>query len=208
MVLGTLTQSDKRVLLQLARESVTAHLSSAPAPPAATNTQGLRQPRASFVTLWEYPEEALRGCRGETRPTRPLAESVATMAISAAVDDQRFAPVQQPELDHLRFEVSALSAMQPIEPQRVDVTRHGLLIRRGEAGGLLLPGTPQRYGWDRLGFLAAVSRKAGDIDDMPANAEPGPQVQVRATGECRIARPLGLGDRGGRDQRPEQGDGS
>jgi AmmeMemoRadiSam system protein A len=103
-----------------------------------------------------------------------LLETVARMAVAAAIEDGRFEPVTPAELDHLSIEVSALSPLQPIRPEEIEVGRHGLLIALGGRRGVLLPQVPKEYGWDRETFLVHTCRKAGLSDD--AWKEPGVEL--------------------------------
>jgi uncharacterized protein (TIGR00296 family) len=43
----------------------------------------------------------------------------------------------------------------------IEVGRHGLLISKRDARGLLLPQVATQYGWDRERFLQETCRKAG-----------------------------------------------
>jgi len=81
--------------------------------------------------------------------------------IASATDDPRFPPVAMGEVAALHIEISALTPLESITPEEVEVGRHGLLISRGEYSGLLLPQVPVDHGWDREQFLDWVCRKAG-----------------------------------------------
>ena len=61
------------------------------------------------------------------------------MALAAALDDPRFTSVRTEELPDLRIEISVLTPLRPIEPQQIEIGRHGLLILAGRRRGLLLP---------------------------------------------------------------------
>jgi AmmeMemoRadiSam system protein A len=158
-----LTGEERAALLRAARESITAHLRGRQPilPPA---TPALAGHRGAFVTLHRADGE-LRGCVGVMRSDRPLLETVARMAVAAATEDGRFEPVAAAELDELSIEVSALSPLEPIHPEDVEVGRHGLLGGRGSRRGVLLPQVPGEQGWDREAFLVHTCRKAGLPDD-------------------------------------------
>jgi len=68
---------------------------------------------ASFVTLRRRGE--LRGCIGCLEPRRPLIDDVRDNARAAAVEDRRFEPVGEAELDEISVEVSLLSPLEEIE---------------------------------------------------------------------------------------------
>jgi AmmeMemoRadiSam system protein A len=158
-----LTDPERQALLRAARASIAAHFQGRrPALPPAT--AALAEHRGAFVTLHRGDGE-LRGCVGLMRSDRPLLETVARMAVAAATEDGRFAPVAEAELDELSIEVSALSPLEPIRAEDVEVGRHGLLIGQGGRRGVLLPQVPGEHGWDRETFLVHTCRKAGLPDD-------------------------------------------
>jgi uncharacterized protein len=74
--------------------------------------------------------------------------------------------VTKEEAPRLEVALSVLSRLFPIEPEAVEVGRHGLVISLGARRGLLLPQVPRENGWDRKTFLEQTCRKAG----LPADA--------------------------------------
>ncbi len=174
--LPRLSEEDKMHLLAVARSAVEEALYHGRIPRIRADKPHLDRPGASFVTLWRADTGDLRGCRGEVEAVRPLIQSVAMMAIAAALDDPRFPPVVPEELPWLRFEISVLSPLRPIRPEEVVVGRHGLMIVVGPMRGLLLPEVPVRYGWDRETFLRALCQKAG----LPEDAWRLPQARLFA----------------------------
>ena len=156
--------SEERVLLlQLAHESIAATLERREIsliPPTAH----MAKPRGAFTTL--YYRNALRGCVGYVLPIKPLNVSVAETARGAAFDDSRFSPVTLDEARELQVSLSVLSPPQLIQPDQIEIGRHGLLITLGPYRGLLLPQVPVEHEWDRRTFLEQTCRKAG----LPPNA--------------------------------------
>ncbi len=136
----------------------------------------LLTPAAAFVTLWRRDDGDLRGCRGETTASRPLAAAVAHMALAAAGDDPRFSAVTARELPQLRIEISVLSACTPIAAADVEIGRHGLLVVQGSRRGLLLPQVAVEHHLSQRAFLAAVCSKAG----LSPDAWRSPQVALWA----------------------------
>jgi AmmeMemoRadiSam system protein A len=160
-----LTHPDRQALLALARRAIAASLAGEPAP-AVPDVPGARLKRGAFVTLEERRDGALRGCIGRVTGDRPLGEVVRTVAVSAALEDPRFPAVEPNELPELRLEISVLGPPVPFDPGRPDggglvVGRDGLLVRRGDALGVLLPQVATEHGLDPVAFLSAACRKAG-----------------------------------------------
>ena len=157
---------ERRWLLRLAHLSIRAavcgkagqdalHAALSAAPPTAH----LREARGAFTTLHENGQ--LRGCIGYVMAAAPLDETIRETARAAALEDPRFPPVAEAELDGLQLEISVLSPMFPIAAEDVVVGRHGLMVTYQGRRGLLLPQVAPEWGWDRETFLAQTCRKAG-----------------------------------------------
>ncbi|MDJ0764933.1 MAG: AmmeMemoRadiSam system protein B [Myxococcota bacterium] len=156
---GPYSAADRRQLMDLAKQAVAAAVQGSALsydPPASSllNDKG-----AAFVTLKKAGK--LRGCIGHVIARVPLSKCVVDVARAAAIHDTRFNPVQPEELGDLDYEISVLTAPEPIAPEEVIVGRHGLIMTSGGRSGLLLPQVPIEWGWDREAFLAATCRKAG-----------------------------------------------
>lgn len=157
---GALTPAEQRTLLAVARRAIAARLSGQPAErPGASGA--LAEPRGAFVSLHRREDGELRGCVGRMASDDPLVDTVARMAVAAAMEDDRFEPVRPAELDGLSIEISALGPMRAIRPDEVEVGVHGLMVLRGGRRGVLLPQVPVERRWDRETFLAMTCRKAG-----------------------------------------------
>ncbi len=139
------------------------------------------EPRGAFVTLREARGEALRGCIGYPMPVLPLRTALVRAAVSAALDDPRFPPVDASELPGLTVEVSLLTVPETIRARAeelarsVRVGRDGLIVDGAGSSGLLLPQVATDEGWSATEFLAATCEKAG----LPAGAWRTPAVTVR-----------------------------
>jgi AmmeMemoRadiSam system protein A len=95
--------------------------------------------------------------------------------VAAAFDDPRFAPLGKEEYPRLEYEISILSLVQPIDPEDVEVGKHGLVITYGGRRGLLLPQVAVEHGWDREKFLEQTCVKAG----LPTDAwEHGAKIEA------------------------------
>ena len=171
--------SEERIqLLRLAHDSISSALQRREIsldPP----TPHFAEPRGVFTSIYlrhdlpggdrlreGRPREAqrreeLRGCVGYVLPTCPVYRAVAETARAAAFDDNRFRPVTIEEAPHLEIELSILSQAQAIQPEEIEVGRHGLLISWHGQRGLLLPQVPIEHAWDCTTFLEQTCRKAG-----------------------------------------------
>jgi AmmeMemoRadiSam system protein A len=93
---------------------------------------------------------------------KPLYQTVAEMAVAAAVEDPRFPPLTLDELPLITIEISVLSPLEEVEDvEEIEVGKHGLYIIRGFYRGLLLPQVATEYNWDRETFLQHTCLKAG-----------------------------------------------
>jgi hypothetical protein len=186
----TLTPQEKQELLRIARSSVeTAVRQGKPYQYSPTGSDALAQERGAFVTLKEKGE--LRGCIGYSSPFKPLGLTVRDVAALAAVKDTRFPPVGPSELGELEYEISVLSPLRRVaDVQQIRVGRDGLVVKRGDYEGLLLPQVPVEQHWDRMTFLGQTCRKAG----LPLLAWQDEQTDVFSFsalvfGEHEAARP-------------------
>lgn len=171
----SLTDEEKEYLHELVQLSIlqglkqrrgARDLTELPPPP----TEKLKQPMGAFVTL--KINDNLRGCIGSVVGVSPLHETVATMAQSAAFEDPRFPPLRVEEFESLEIEISVLSPLEPCpDAERVEVGRHGLIVRKGGRSGLLLPQVPLEHGWNRETFLRHTCFKAGLPPDSWRDAD-------------------------------------
>jgi uncharacterized protein (TIGR00296 family) len=128
-------------------------------------TPVFNEKRGVFVTLTK--NGMLRGCIGLPYPVMPLGEAIIHAASAAALEDPRFPPVSRDELSTISLEVTILTVPVSLEgdpmkrPDKVEVGRHGLIIRGMGTSGLLLPQVATEYGWDAETFLDHTCMKAG-----------------------------------------------
>ena len=141
-----LTDEEKQILLQLARESMEYAVKGRKLPPLETSSLSarLRENGASFVTLTINDE--LRGCIGALEAYQPLAEDVRQHAIAAALEDPRFRPVAESELNRIKLEVSRLTAPRLLEYSSgeellVKLNPHvdGVILKDGRRRATFLP---------------------------------------------------------------------
>jgi len=157
--MSPLCSEDRRALLDLARRTIVEAVCHGRAPEDPSPTGALAEPSGAFVTLrWRG---RLCGCIGQVGLYESLADTVVRCAIGAALEDPRFGPVSADEVPELGIEISVLSPLEPIQPEAVEVGRHGLMVSQGELRGVLLPQVAAEYGWTRERFLEEVCAKAG-----------------------------------------------
>jgi AmmeMemoRadiSam system protein A len=169
----------RRTLLDIAHEAILSLAEDRPFAQVSPVPTELLEPRGVFTTLYLpcdspggltgdlHPElhrelrHELRGCVGYAVPIVPLYRAVAETARAAAFEDSRFVPVTREEARKVKVSLSVLSLLFPIDPEAVEVGRHGLVVSQGARRGLLLPQVPVEHGWDRETFLEQTCRKAG-----------------------------------------------
>jgi AmmeMemoRadiSam system protein A len=149
---------ERRLLLHIAHGSILSTFREQPTSQDSYSAH-LKEHRGVFTTL--YLRGHLRGCVGYAMPVLPLHMAVAETAKAAAFEDSRFLPVTEVEAAELEISLSILSPLFPIQPEDVQVGRHGLVASFGALRGLLLPQVPVESGWERETFLEQTCRKAG-----------------------------------------------
>lgn len=167
----TLTDSEKKKLLSIARETVEESASgkkklkrSKKAKDIDVTEKNLNVKAGAFVSL--HKKGRLRGCIGRFEADQPLYETVMDMAFSASMNDPRFPEVRGDEVDDIDIEISVLSPLRKIKDiSEIEVGRHGIYIIKGYRRGTLLPQVATDHGWDTETFLAQTSRKAGLDED-------------------------------------------
>lgn len=175
--LTKLTDVEKATLLIIARSTLESYIVDRRRPDAAgfPLTAALREKRGAFVTLTKGGN--LRGCIGYVEGVKPLWQTVMENVVNAAVGDPRFAPVEPPEVDRIRIEISAMTPCVVVRDfNSIEVGEHGLMITLGGYRGLLLPQVATEYGWTREEFLANVCHKAG----LPEDACFNPNARVES----------------------------
>jgi conserved hypothetical protein TIGR00296 len=155
-----LNEEEKKLLLKLARQSITHYLKNGEMLKTEPASPRLKQKRGAFVTLHVNGE--LRGCIGYPLPYKPLYLTIIEVAVAAATEDYRFPPLMEEELDNLSIEISVLTLPRKVnKPEEVIVGKHGIIISKGLNKGLLLPQVPLEYGWDLETYLNHGCLKAG-----------------------------------------------
>lgn len=110
-----LTLEEQKILLRLAREAMERGVKNEELPPLDPSSlpSSLREEGSSFITLTSHGE--LRGCIGSLEPYESLAEDVRQHAVAAALNDPRFPPLREDELNQIQIEVSRLTRPIPLD---------------------------------------------------------------------------------------------
>jgi AmmeMemoRadiSam system protein A len=170
--MSLLGNREKQLLLELARRAVTVAAERREFLEALPEETNLEQSGGAFVTL--HHRGRLRGCIGQVTSTGSLIQIVAYSAKAAALEDPRFPPVRPDELAELEIELSVLSLLEEIAPERIEAGKHGLIVSRGVRRGVLLPQVASQYRWTAERFLAETCVKAGFERD--AWKDPGTRI--------------------------------
>ena len=162
-----LTQEEQQLLLRLAREALERGVrgETLPSLDASSLPPRLQEVGATFITLARDGD--LRGCIGTLEPYQPLAEDVREHAIAAALEDPRFPPVRESELDRIQIEVSRLTRPVPLEYRDADdllskLRPHvdGVILRDGPRRSTFLPQVWEKIP-DPAEFLENLCYKMG-----------------------------------------------
>ncbi len=163
--MNLLTEEQARALVLLARSELMKTYGSQAAEPEESELPIGLKSGGVFASL--YVDGELRGCIGYLLSEVDVVELTRRAVAAAAKNDPRFETVTAQELSRTRISLSVLTpAVEVAEVDEVEIGRHGLIVERGSARGLLLPQVAEEQGWDLYQFLAATCRKAG----LPANA--------------------------------------
>ncbi|EOD01028.1 AmmeMemoRadiSam system protein A [Caldisalinibacter kiritimatiensis] len=99
----------------------------------------LNEKAGVFVSIKK--DGKLRGCIGTIQPSEEnIAKEIIENAVKAGADDPRFYPVEQDELDKLIYSVDILKKPEEvISIDELDVYKYGVIVKKGNKTGLLLP---------------------------------------------------------------------
>lgn len=119
-----------------------------------------------FTTIYTHPGHELRGCIGYPEPFMPIIRSLINSAIHAT-EDPRFSRLDPEELPNVVVEVSILTPPRKIKaerqediPGKIEIGKHGLIVRRWSMSGLLLPQVATEHGMNPKTFLEHTCMKA------------------------------------------------
>jgi len=157
---GALDADDRKVLLHLARETITRYLRTDTVPLPRSGSARLLRETGAFVTLSSRGQ--LRGCIGEIQPAGPLIQLVGRLALASAFRDSRFRPVNAAELRNLDVEVSVLTPLASVTaPDTIQPGLDGVVLIVGDRSAVFLPQVAEEQGWSRMELLDQLAQKAG-----------------------------------------------
>lgn len=157
----------RELLLELSREALLRYYSTGEVP--VLNEQmlapSLLEKKGCFVTLEK--NGSLRGCIGHILPVEPLYKCVLENTYNAAMNDARFSPVEEHELDGITIELSILSEPERLEYssgedllEKIRPFTDGVILRSGMKQSTYLPSVwKQMPGKEE--FLSSLCRKGG-----------------------------------------------
>ena len=155
-----LNYSQKKILLALARNSITQYLNSKTVSLKEDIDPVLQNNLGAFVTLRKHGE--LRGCIGYMQEDMPLYKVVSEMALESAFSDRRFMPLSINELPDIEIEISVLTPSKPIKNiDEIVLGRDGVVITKNNKKAVFLPQVATEMGWNKNEFLDNLCRKAG-----------------------------------------------
>lgn len=160
-----MNQNNRELLLKLARDVLKNKLCAGNNDIRQYKIPEFDVKRGLFVTLMK--NEKLRGCIGRIEPTDSIYQQVIHLAVSAALEDHRFQPVQASELSQLVIELSLLTVPEVIKglnnTEKMSQIRpfvDGVILESGQHRSTFLPQV-----WDSINdrdkFISELCRKAG-----------------------------------------------
>ena len=162
-----LTKEEQATLLNLARTTLDTYIKTGKKPNLDTFelTDSLKKVQGCFTTL--NKNNMLRGCIGHILPQEELYKCVMDNAINAAVNDPRFQPVIEDELDDIDIEISVLTVPQKLDfssgedlENKLRPIVDGVVLKRGFFQSTYLPQV-----WEQLPdkdlFLSNLCQKGG-----------------------------------------------
>ncbi|KAF7852151.1 hypothetical protein BT93_L0541 [Corymbia citriodora subsp. variegata] len=158
--------SANREMVVYCFDNLVAHYNSEEAPPPAFDA-GQHPLFVTWKKVVNGSEPRLRGCIG-TLEARCLINGFKDYALTSALNDRRFPPIQAKELPFLECSVSILTDFE-IANNYLDweVGRHGIIIeftdpdRNTRHSATYLPEVAASEGWTKVEALNSLMRKAG-----------------------------------------------
>lgn len=183
------SQKDANACLKIARKTINLWLIEGEKYIPMRYPKALDEHGGVFTTIYTHPDHNLRGCIGYPEPFMPAIRSLINSAIHAT-KDSRFPNLTKEELNQVVVEVSLLTRPHELKVKSpaeylklIKIGKHGLIVRKWELSGLLLPQVAVKHGMDVEEFLQKACMKAA----LPSYAWEDPDTSVY-TFESLIAR--------------------
>jgi AmmeMemoRadiSam system protein A len=175
------TREEQHAMLALARSAILSVLTGGTGKTSPSEPPCFRLRRGVFVTI--HVDGKLRGCIGVIEGRETLAQSIVHCAERAAFHDARFPALRLDEIAGLQIEISVLSELFLLDPEKIEIGKHGLFIVTAHRQGLLLPQVAVEHGLSREQFREETCRKAG----LPSDAWRSREAQLFGF-TCEILR--------------------
>jgi hypothetical protein len=160
-----LSGEQRRILLDIARQTIRSTLGDDSAAPDFHDDPILHQPAGCFVTLHTLDNHHLRGCVGRLDAKEKLILAL-RQAAASVLRDPRFAnsPVRVAELPLLEIELTVIGPMQPARDcLDFDPLEHGIYLTIEHRGGCFLPQVGRETGWTRQQLLTRLCEEKLDL---------------------------------------------
>lgn len=174
----TLGESEKRILGNIARESLASALAGRAYQPQPLYNPPLLERRGCFVTL--ETDGRLRGCIGCFTSTHPLYLTVAEYTRHSALDDPRFVMnrLREADLPDVAIDISALSPLEECrDPENITLGVHGIYVVKNGRHGCFLPQVATETGWTVEEYWGHCCRDKAGLD-WNAWREPGIELMT------------------------------
>jgi AmmeMemoRadiSam system protein A len=159
-----LSDDDKVSLLGIARKTLETFIRTGELFEVSSKTLNpiLNEPAGAFVSL--YMGGRPRGSIGNFSPTNPLYLVIQEMVLAAATSDERFAPVEESDLEYIDLEISVLTPLRKISSvKEFQLGTHGIYMTKDGKSGSYLPHVADIAGWDTEEFLGHCAREEAGI---------------------------------------------
>ncbi|KAJ7970592.1 AMMECR1 family [Quillaja saponaria] len=158
--------SANREMVVYCFDTLVAHYNSEEAPPAAFD-DGLHPLFVTWKKIVNGGDPRLRGCIG-TLEARNLISGFKDYALTSALRDRRFSPIQAKELPLLECTVSVLTDYETANHYLDwEVGKHGVIIEftdpdyNTRRSATYLPDVAANEGWTKIEAIDSLMRKAG-----------------------------------------------
>ena len=168
-----LSDDEKKVLIRLTRSALMGFVKSGirayPEIDRHLLPGSLMEKKGVFVAI--YLGSEIRGCMGTVLPVMPIWEACLENSRSAAYKDPRFAPLNVPDLDDIRVEITIIGPPKPFcERAQLEAGIHGLILTKGFCREVFLPGSLRDLPHDIEDIFEKLRPMAG-MDDDPDSPE-------------------------------------